>query len=79
MTYLCIVIKKNNIMKTLLNRKQLLSDLFKLHSAEAIWLTIYQKGIEVCCKMLTFDAIKLVQMLPYKTTTYYYEKVSDLA
>lgn len=66
-------------MKTLLNRKQLLSELFKLQSAEPILLTILQNGIEVCCKMLTFDAIRLVQMLPFKTTTYYYEKVSDLA
>lgn len=63
-------------MKTLLTRKELLSELCKMQSAEAIWLTILQKGIEVCCKMLTFDAIRLVQMLPNKTTAYYYEKVS---
>lgn len=66
-------------MEMMLTRKQLINELSKLDSTESIWLTIVNKGMVVCFKLLTFDAIRLAQMLPNKSTTFNYEKNSSLA
>lgn len=66
-------------METLLTRNELLNELYKLNSLESIWLTITNKGFVVCIKILTFDAIRLAQMLPNKSTLFNYEKDSSLA
>lgn len=63
-------------MESMINRKQLLKELCQFDPMATINLIIYQKGLLVSFRLYNFEAIKLVQMLPNKTTSYDFQKMS---
>lgn len=63
-------------MELSLTRKQVLKELLKFDSVDYVILTIYKEGLLVSLKMFTYEAIKLVQMLPNKSTFYDVQKNS---
>lgn len=57
------------------NRKQLLSELLKFSGDDKIHLTVNQDNYFADMQIYVIDALRLINMLPAKTTLYNYDTI----